>query len=194
MARALEQVYEANPSSARLRFTVTRSITGADVCALATPLKPWPAEEHVWLSKWVRNERSPLCGIKTTSYAENLLALAEAKQHGCGEAIMANTQGHICEGSGSNVFLVINSQLTTPHLASGCLPGVMREMLLEAFPEVQERPISEQEWPEVTEMFLTSSTRRVQPVATVAGRRLPVVGGNITLRAQQLLSGPLGRI
>ena len=63
---------------------------------------------------WPRNERGALAGLKTTSYAENVVALAEAKRRGASEAIFANLAGHLCEGTGSNVFYVVDGELRDP--------------------------------------------------------------------------------
>src|SRR3546814_13927023 len=72
-----------------------------------------------------------MAGAKTTSYAENVVALAYAKERGCTEAIFAHTVGMLCEGTGSNVFCVFDGQLITPPLSSGCLAGVTRELVRE---------------------------------------------------------------
>ena len=80
---------------------------------------------------WTRNERGATAGLKTTSYAENVIALAHAQEQGGTEAIFANTVGHLCEGTGSNVFYVVDGELRTPTLGSGCLAGVTRALVLE---------------------------------------------------------------
>ena len=54
---------------------------------------------------WARNERSAVAGLKTTSYAENVVALGRAHARGASEALFANTVGELCEGAGSNVFV-----------------------------------------------------------------------------------------
>ena len=64
-----------------------------------------------------------MAGIKTTSYAENVRALAYAKERGCTEALFENTTGLLCEGTGSNVFVGVAGRLLTPPLSSGCLAG-----------------------------------------------------------------------
>jgi branched-subunit amino acid aminotransferase/4-amino-4-deoxychorismate lyase len=79
-----------------------------------------------------------MAGIKTTSYAENVKALAYAKERGCAEAIFATTTGLLCEGTGSNVFVAIDGRLVTPPLSSGCLAGVTRELVLEVTDAVEE--------------------------------------------------------
>ena len=82
------------------------------------------AETTVVTVPWTRNENGATAGLKTTSYAENVIALAHARRHGGTEAILANTAGNLCEGTGSNVFYVVDGELRTPSLASGCLAGI----------------------------------------------------------------------
>ena len=74
-----------------------------------------------------RNEFSAVAGLKTTSYAENALALAKAEELDADEAIFANTAGMLCEGTGSNVFVVLDGEVLTPPLSSGCLAGITRD-------------------------------------------------------------------
>lgn len=101
--------------------------------------------------------------MKTTSYAENVVALARAAELGATEAVFANTVGSLCEGTGSNVFYVLDGELRTPSLASGCLAGITRALVLEWYGarEVDE-PVAVLERAE--EVFLTSTTRDVQAV------------------------------
>ena len=124
---------------------------------------------------WVRNERSAVAGLKTTSYAENVVALAAARERGASEAILANTLGNLCEGTGSNIGYVVGGRARTPSLASGCLAGVTRALLLE-WCEVDEvdEPIDVLE--EAEEIFLLSSTRDVQPVHRYDDRELGAPG------------------
>lgn len=80
---------------------------------------------------WKRNERSPLAGVKSTSYAENVLIAQFAREKGADEAFIANTHGHLCEGTGTNIFIERQGEVLTPPLASGCLPGITRGLVLE---------------------------------------------------------------
>jgi branched-chain amino acid aminotransferase len=115
---------------------------------------------------WTRNENSALTGLKTTSYAENVVALAYAAERGTTEALFANTAGRLCEGTGSNVFVVTGGRLLTPPLSSGCLAGVTRALVLEwCGAEEADLPMSVLD--EADEIFLTSTTRDVQGVSTV---------------------------
>ena len=87
---------------------------------------------------WPRNERGALAGVKTTSYAENVVALSYARQQGAAEAIFGNLAGNLCEGSGTNVFVVAGGRLVTPPLSAGCLAGVTRGLVIEWAGAVEE--------------------------------------------------------
>jgi branched-chain amino acid aminotransferase len=142
---------------------------------VASPMLPWPVTTSVVLVPWARNERGALAGLKTTSYAENVVALTYAKDRGAGEAIFGNLAGNLCEGTGSNVFYVLDGELRTPTLASGCLAGITRALLLEwcGGREVDE-PVDVLQ--EADEVFLVSTTRDVQAVHRVDDRDLPAPG------------------
>jgi branched-chain amino acid aminotransferase len=142
---------------------------------VADTMKPWEGPTAVVTVPWPRNERGALAGLKTTSYAENVLALAHAAERGASEAIFANTLGNLCEGTGSNVFYVLDGALRTPTLASGCLAGVSRALVLEWYGghEVDE-PVEVLQ--DAEEIFLVSTTRDVQGVIRCDDRQLESPG------------------
>ena len=80
---------------------------------------------------WTRNEHGALAGVKSTSYAENVRGLGYAANHDASEAIFLNTAGHVCEGTGTNIFVVFGDKVITPPLTSGPLAGVTRELIME---------------------------------------------------------------
>ena len=124
----------------------------------------------VHLVPWTRNEQGPLAGVKSTSYAENVVALDVALAHGASEALFANTAGALCEGTGANVFVVLDDRLVTPPLRSGCLAGVTRALLLDLLGDTaDEADVPMARLAEVTEVFLVSTAREVQPVTTITG-------------------------
>jgi branched-chain amino acid aminotransferase len=126
---------------------------------------------------WPRNERSAVVGAKTTSYAENVVALAAAHRRGAHEALLPNTRGELCEGTGSNVLVERDGVLVTPPLSSGCLPGITRELLLEWAADeglpVIEDVVGMAELAAAPEVLLTSSTRDVQHIDELDGRSVP---------------------
>jgi len=153
---------------------------GPGTLVLSTgPGNVWPVTERVHLGPWVRNEHGALTGLKTTSYAENAKALAVAHRRGCTEALFRNTAGHLCEGTGTNVFLVVDDVLVTPPLSSGCLAGVTRGLLLELV-DVVERDVSLDEIEVASEAFLSSATRDVSSIAAVDDHKLPIAPGPVT--------------
>jgi branched-chain amino acid aminotransferase len=129
------------------------------------------------LAPWVRNERSPLAGLKCASYAENLLALEHAARLGFGECLFLNTAGQLCEAATANVFLVANGVLHTPSLASGCLPGITRGVVLELACQLgitsEEGVLRMADLLAADELFLTSATRGLIDVTRCGERAFP---------------------
>ncbi len=132
---------------------------------------------------WARNDKGALVGLKTTSYAENVRAIERARDHQASEAIFGNTQGELCEGTGTNVFVVTGGRVVTPPLSSGCLAGITRELVLESTDAV-EKALPMGEFVDCEEAFLTSSTRDVMPISSVDGRPLAVIDGPSTQNAR----------
>ncbi|MEK8228884.1 aminotransferase class IV [Oerskovia sp. M15] len=112
----------ADHSDRRLRAHGLGAGAGEQTIIVAAgPASPGPTSRSV-RSPWVRNERSAVAGLKTTSYAENVVALADAVARGGDEAILANTVGELCEGTGANVLVEVGGELLTPR----CRRGVSR--------------------------------------------------------------------
>lgn len=181
MAAVLERM---DAPEARVRITVTAGVgalgpvrdgAAPTVLVAAGVLEPPPATTAVCTVPWPSNERSPLAGVKSTSRGEGVVALAHARARGCSEALHADTAGRLCEGTASNVFLVLDGALVTPSLATGCLPGVTRELVLE-LTDVEEADVPMSALERASEVFLTSTGRGVQGVHRVDDRDLPAPG------------------
>jgi branched-chain amino acid aminotransferase len=141
----------------------------------AAAMMPYELTTAIVTVPWPRNERGALAGLKTTSYGENVVALAHAAERGASEAIFANLAGHLCEGTGANIFYVVDGELRTPTLASGCLAGVTRALVLEWYGATEvDEPVEVLE--RASEIFLVSTTRDIQPVHTCDGRSYPAPG------------------
>lgn len=188
---AVDAVLAANGlTEGRVRLTVTGgpSPLGSDrgdgpptVLVVAAPAAPWPPTVDVVVAPWSRNENGAVAGLKTTSYAENVRALAYARERDAGEAVFLNTRGELCEATGSNLFVIRDGVLRTPPADAGCLLGVTRALVLELCEEnaipAAETVLGPSALVESDEAFLTSSTREVQPIGRVDGRALPAAPG-----------------
>jgi len=102
------------------------------------------------------NTKSPLVGVKSCNYLENMLAFEDAKAKGFDEAIRLNEKDEIVSVCLANVFWKRNNVIYTPTLATGCLKGTTRGFVLESF-AVEERKASLTELYEADEIFLTSA-------------------------------------
>jgi 4-amino-4-deoxychorismate lyase len=117
-----------------------------------------------------------LAGVKSTSYAVHVAAIAEAVRRGADDALLLATDGTVVEGATSNVWWRRGDVLRTPGLETGILAGVTRSHLLRLAPGVGYR-VEEGAWPlaEVLgadEVMLSSSVREVVGVIEVDGRRI----------------------
>lgn len=191
---ACQHVADANPDASIIRLTVTagsgplgsgRGDGRPNVLIGAAPSRGWPQSTAVVTVPWPRNERGALAGIKSTSYAENVVALAHAKERGASEAIFPNTVGHLCEGTGTNIVVELDGRLVTPTLASGCLAGVTRALVIETS-GVDEVDVPIEILQTTSEAFLTSSTRDVMPIVRVDDRDLEA--GPLTAAAAAALA------
>ena len=181
----------------RIRVTVTsgagplgspRGSAGLTHVVITEPCDRPPSVSAIATVAWPRNERGALAGLKTTSYAENALMVEHAIARGASEAVMPNTAGLLCEGTGSNIFYVIGEQLITPTLDAGPLAGVTRALVLEWCADeldVVERDAPIDVLQTADEVLLVGTTRDVQGISRVDGRELPAPGP-VTRRAQEI--------
>ena len=205
---AVDDVLDANGvTEGRVRLTITggpsplgseRGDAPPTVIVMSAPATPWPPTVDVVIVPWSRNERGAVAGLKTTSYAENVRALAYAHERGAGEAIFLNTRGEVCEATGSNLFVIQGGVVQTPPADAGCLLGVTRALVLELCAEhgmpVEEVAFGPSELADADEAFLTSSTREVQPIGRVDGRALPAAPGPTSDKVGALLTELIARV
>ena len=189
--QAVASVLDADPQAGLVRITWSSGAgplgssrgDGPGTLIVATQkANVWEASTRVHLCPWTRNEHGALVGLKTTSYAENVLALDAAHQRQCSEALFLNTAGLLCEGTGTNLFVVVDDQLVTPPLSSGCLAGITRALVLEVT-DAQEGDLHPDDLAQASEAFLTSSTRDVQAISRIDDLALPQAPGPQTQAA-----------
>ncbi|WP_438488935.1 aminotransferase class IV [Streptomyces sp. S186] len=193
--RGCAAVLEANPMAlGRIRITYTGGISplgsdrgeaGPTLVIAVSEAGRRPDTTAAVTVPWTRNERGALAGLKTTSYGENVVALARARERGASEALFANTVGALCEGTGSNVFVVLDGELHTPPLASGCLAGITRALTV-AWAGAKETDLPLDALESAEEIFLTSTLRDVQAVTRIDGRQLADAPGPVTAEAMRL--------
>ncbi len=159
----LDVLLEANSrQDAKLKICALR---GGDVWALSGPLPPPQPTVKLRTTDYCINERSPLAGVKSMSYGAYRAIHPKGSRSGV-EVLVANTQGNLCEGTYSNVFVVMRDEVWTPPLSSGCLPGVTRERVMEQCRQskipVHEKSINFEELRLAAEVFISSSLLGVQ--------------------------------
>lgn len=183
LEHAVRAVVESNGlEEARLRITLTSGPGPAGLERGETPtllvsggpLRPWPPTASAIISRFRRDNSSPLAGVKTVALVEHVLALAEARDGGADEALLTNVMGEICEATTANVFALVDGLVQTPPVKSGCLPGITREWVLRICVEQRigaiEMPMRPLALRAADELFLTSTTREVQPLVQLDGQ------------------------
>ena len=181
--KLIDELLQRNEQlEARIRLTVTPGHSSQPHPLLiinAQPYEPYPEEHYrkgltVLISSRRQTPHDACCAHKTLSYYNRLLALREAAEKSCQEALWFTPEGGLAEGSISNVFLVRDSVLLTPPLDTPVLPGITREAVLELAgrqnTEVEQRKLTIDELLDSNEVFLTNVILRIMPVGRVEGK------------------------
>jgi branched-chain amino acid aminotransferase len=133
-----------------------------------------------------------MCKAKASSnYPVSIMANREVTRNGYDEAIMMDSQGYVCQGSGENLFLVKNGELHTPDLAGGALDGITRRTIIQFAADlgikVTERRITRDEFYLADEIFMTGTAAEVTPIREYDDRKIGNGGrGEITEKLQTL--------
>lgn len=134
-------------------------------------------------SPWTVNPNTPLAGTKTTSYGSQTVLMNYARERGAQEAISSTVTGEVSEGAASNIFIERDGELLTPRLATGCLAGITRALLLE-WGAAEKLPVREAEEGELPaplleqvpapglHLALTGSVKGIQPITQLDGRNI----------------------
>ena len=156
--------------------SLAASAGGAHVIARLRPIPEAPRPAVAGLAEFAHDARSPLAGVKSTSYLVHYLLHERARAAGRLDDLMVDDDGGVREGTVSSLFAVLDGQLVTPPLSAGILAGVTRGTILElAEGRVpwREGALSVDDLQRVSEVFLTGAGKGLVSLDEVAGRVLP---------------------
>ncbi len=149
------------------------------------------------VAPWRLDAGYPGNRLKSWSALDKVLAMQHAQAQGADECLFLNMDGQLVEGTRANLFLVAGSDIVTPDLASGPLPGIARGLVLElarlAGMTVREAKLPLSSVSEASEMFVTSAFRGVVPVRAVANLALPSAPGPVTRAVRQLVEAAMDK-
>ena len=126
--------------------------------------------------------------IKSLNYLNNIMAKLEAKQAGCLEAVMLNTQGFVAECTADNIFIVKEGRLLTPSVYHGALEGITRQTVMEIAEKIgiksEETTLAPYDLYTADECFLTGTGAEIVPVVKIDGR---VIGSGVPGKVTKIL-------
>jgi branched-chain amino acid aminotransferase len=182
LERDLRRLVEANQApNSTLRVVVIRNRGGMwetpgierdyDVVAFLAPLNKWGEAVRLGVIPDARHAANRFAGTKILSWAQNLAYYEEARVNGFDEVVLLNERGEVSECTSANIFIIRGTELITPPLDSGCLPGITRMLLVEEIRlpgwTVREQALTLEDLEKADAVFITSSTRDLLPVASI---------------------------
>lgn len=180
--KLLELIEANHAQNSTLRLVMVRNGGGlwegpasfgrpSDLIALTANSKQWGAGVNLAYVKQARHAANAFTGTKILSWAMNLTWLESAQSRGFDEVILLNERGEVAECTSANIFVANGNQVATPPLSAGCLPGITREVLLQALRvpgiDIGEKTILPADLESADEVFITSTTRNLLPVLRV---------------------------
>ena len=160
-----------------------------DLIIYTAPLPEYHQLIRLAIREHGRHAASPLTGVKTISWLNNVWSVAEAQKDGFDEVIMLNERGEVAECTAANLYIVKGDTAFTPPLSSGCLEGVTRSILFEIVGEagaiVKEHNLRVEDLYSADEVFISSTNRNVIAVGEISGHKFDNAPGPITLRMNE---------
>lgn len=187
LEESLHRLIDANEAfNATLRVAVVRNRGGIfqgdnitrdyDVIAFTAKVHDWGENVRLGVVPHGRHAASEFAGVKYLSWSQNLTWYERAHEKGLDEVILLNERGEVAECTSANIFIAHGDHVYTPPLASGCLPGVTRAVLLEEVRvpgvRVSEKLFFPKDLEAADEVFITSTTRELLPVIAVEGLKI----------------------
>jgi branched-chain amino acid aminotransferase len=183
----LLELVEANRAyNSTLRLVIVRNGPGmwadpsvgrpSDLIALTADSKEWGDGVKLAYVRDARHAACPFAGAKILSWAMNLTWLESVQSRGFDEAILLNERGEVAECTSANIFIANGTQVWTPPLSSGCLPGITREVLLGEIHvpgiAIGEKTLLPADLESADEVFITSTTRDLLPVLQIEEKKV----------------------
>ena len=169
----------AQPGDGALRLLVTR---GGRRIGLIEALRELP--ETIALASITYSPTRVLDGVKSLSYAANMLATRLARERGADEALLVTPHGRVLEGPTTSFFYVLAGSLYTPPLADRLLDSITRRALLQVT-DVSERVTTLDDLRNLSEAFLASSVREVHPVHAIDDIAIELAPGPVSAEAAE---------
>ena len=144
-------------------------------------------EPETWraiIAPFAHEGQTPWPGVKVSNHLLSALAGASARAAGVDEALLVDRDGHIVEGSRSNLCVASGNTLATPDLARGGVAGIAREIACERLPDLVVRDIDLEEVRAADELIALNSVRGARPIVSLDGR--PIASGKPGLWSQRL--------
>jgi branched-chain amino acid aminotransferase len=195
-------------SAKNLRLEIDLGAVQADIDALLADAGPFTGAlrffitrggRRVGLVEAIPQDRPPatlasveyvpprvLDGVKSLSYAGNMLAQRIAIEQGADEALLVTPHGRVLEAPTSSIFVSLDGEtLVTPPLSDRVLDSITRRHLLELLPHAREAVITRDELRGAREAFLASTTREVQAIARIDEDAALIAPGPLTAAAAE---------
>lgn len=161
-----------------------------DLLIFTQSLPSWPESYRLQIQPGAVFSAGVLAGAKMLSWAPNSSIMESVKTEGYDDALLLNEHGRIAECTSANIFVVEGGTVLTPPLASGCLPGVTREILLAIGPRagipIVERELTTASLDRAEEVFISSTTREVGGVREIGDRWKYTAPGKVTRAAAEV--------
>ena len=184
LEQEVAQILEARGGSAFdgcLRMVLTR---GGRRLLLTEPMPSMPERARLALVEYCPTRL--LDGVKSLSYAANMLAGRLAKERGFDEGLFVTPEGKVLEGATWTFFWVSEGRLLTPPLSDNILDSITRRLIIESS-GVEERSCTLEDLAHAEEAFIASSAREVQPISAIDDHELPSAPGPVSEAAHAAL-------
>jgi len=166
-----------------------QSLPEVDLILYTSGLPPYREPVRLTLRSSGRFAASPTCSVKTIAWLNNVWHLGEAQKAGFDEVVLLNERGEVTECTAANVFAVKGGKVLTPPLASGCLEGVTRGILMEIAPGLgilmEEHRLSPDDLRSAEEVFISSTNRNLLGVGGIDSHAFAGAPGPVTRRLEE---------